>query len=139
MQLQRDKAAGVITEQQYKDAVVALEFRQQKKRKQVRKSKQTADDRKRRKAIRTLTKWIFDVEVFGKTTALYNNADQELKMQWPVFLQLADQVIDYGSRENAIVAAENRNCLYKTIEELVKNRRKNWRDSFKPRKDGKTK
>ena len=68
LKLQQDKTAGVLTEQQYKDAVADLEFRQKKeirKRKQVRTSKQTPDELQRRKAIRKLTKWIFDVEVFA--------------------------------------------------------------------------
>ena len=132
MDMYKKIQSGLISAEQYNAAV--MELFNKKTKKQSRKTLQTADETKRRKSLRTLTKWFFDVECGRKTTPLYHQ-ESDKKPVWSEFVKIADKVILFASHDY-VVSAAKRSELYHSIDKLVENRRKNIRDSKKPRRDG---
>ena len=129
LRLQQDKAKGNITQQQYKEALVAIKFQKKKKSRQ---SKQTAPENTRRTHLRTLTKWFFDVELDRIKSPLYLTTDNTESIVLAEFIKLANKVISYASN-HPLLASSNREELTSSIFEIVKNRRKNIKNS---KKDG---
>ena len=126
MKLQHDMQKGLLSEEQYNLALRELKFKTKKK--QVRPSKLSKDEANRRKSLRTITKWVFDIELDRERTPLY---DDNKTLVLGKFLPLADQVIMYAGNDPVVAAEPSREALIQTITSLVTNRRKNLKDSKK--------
>ena len=127
LKLQQDKAKGRLTDEQFEEALGSISF---KKKKQTRPPKQSADERARRKGLRNIVKWFFDVELFSSSTPLYlDSTEQSLVLK--EFLKLSDKVIRYAGH-NTDTADSTRNELVNSIKDIVQNRHKNIRASKKP-------
>ena len=149
MQLQKDRQRGWLTEEAYKMALKNVDWstdrafsnhvgkdkpqrRTKKKRKVL-----SSTERERRAPLRPLVKWMFDVEVVRTRTAMYSGTVENEDLVRAKFLPRANQCIDLLSGHPAIAAVENRSDLLQTIEELVYNRRRNFRNSRKaPKRPG---
>ena len=140
MQLQKDRDNGLLTDTQYADAlrqvqwsaVVEQSTPKTKAKKPRRKSPSTLspEERKRRAALRSITKWIFDVEIDRDETPLYTSGHPESIVE-KVFLPLATKCIQYVSNNSVVAEEKNRCALIDSIREMVIIRRRNLRRSKK--------
>ena len=126
MKLQHDRQKGLLSEEQYNLALRELKFK--KKTKRTRPTKLGKDEVARRKSLRTITKWVFDIELDRDQTPLY---DDNKTLVLTEFLKLADQVIMYAGNDPVVASETSRESLVQTITALVINRRKNLKNSKK--------
>ena len=115
IQLKQDRENKLLTEEQFQKALAELNFGAKKRH--PRQSKLSGDEKQRRKELRTLTKWFFDIELFRETTPLYKTDSLVMSL----FLDLANKIIDHAS-DKPVVSSSKRDVLIKTILEIVKNR-----------------
>ena len=134
IKLQQDKDSGLLSDQQYADALKLIKWNQKKK--QVRSRKLTKDETNIRKAVRTITKWVFDAKLERPFTPLYVGAAGNETFDLDVFLPMAKLVISYAKHYPIGTKVKDQSILITTIAELVKNRRKNLRNSRKKDEKG---
>ena len=137
MKLQEDKSNGLISTTQYEQAVAELQWNQHKKKaKSRRKSLQSSEELERRKDLKLVTKWFFDVEIHSDVSALFQGAGDGETIVLEHFLPIVEKVIKYTKHKTNIANTKCKNDLVNTIYALVKNRRKNTRDRKKKDEDG---
>lgn len=139
--LQADRKNGDLTDAQFKDALSKLQWsndNSKKKKKQVRRQLISKEDKARRTELRTLTKWIFDVELDRVSSPLFNGVGDRENLVLMEFLPLTDKVIKYATNAGlvSVNSTKNRDDLVQTIMALILNRRKNLRNSRKVKPDG---
>ena len=152
MQLLEDKRAGRITEADYNTVLRHLNLRenakktseQQKKKstKPKRVSKKpplTTAERVLRGALRPITKWLFDGELFRANTPLFVGVGDSEAMQMHEFIKISNKVIQLSAYNTIIASQRSRVLVRETIQDIVLNRRRNVRNSRKPNKPGKVK
>ena len=128
-QLQQDRKEGILTEQQYRQALKELGDSNKKSRP----GKLTPMQKKIRKNIRRLTRWFFDVENDRERTPLFIDGTRTLVMS--EFLKILNKMMPMANK-NPIIAEMPFGTLETEIQDLVEVRRKNLQDSKKLKKDG---
>ena len=88
------------------------------------------DENRRRNALRSITKWIFDVELDREETPLYTKGFPG-SVKEKEFLPLATKCINYSNNNTVVAAEKNRSLLIESIREMVVTRRRNLRRSKK--------
>ena len=88
------------------------------------------EERKRCGALRSITKWIFDIEIDREETPFYTSGHPESIVE-KVFLPLATKCIKYVSNNSVVAEEKNRCALVDSIREMVIIRRRNLRRSKK--------
>ena len=96
------------------------------------------EDKARRTELRTLTKWIFDVELDRVSSPLFNGVGDSEHLDLMEFFPLSDKVIKYATNGGlvSVNSTKNRDDLVQSIMSMVLNRRKNLRNSKKLKPDG---
>lgn len=124
--LQTLLASGVLTHAQFSDAIANITGKKERKKRISRAEKE------RRTALRSICKWMFDVEIDRPNTPLYEKHGNEEKIQEAVFLRIANQIILYMANHPVVAAEKCRAHLIETIRNLVKIRRNNMTNHKKP-------
>ena len=133
IKLQEDLQDARITQEQYDSAVKELHFNQVKHEVQTAKKKRgpnrlSTDEKTRRKALKEIVKWVFDVELDRRVTPLYCGSGSSSEcINQIVFIKLANIVIRYSRCNPVVAATKSKKVLMDSIEEVVKNRRRNLR------------
>lgn len=105
--------------------------------KQTRQPRLTDQQRKIRNSLRQLVKWLFDVELDRECTPLFWGVGDSEKFDMKQFYKMANEVVAYSLSDPFISSISDKGLLVREIMTLVQHRRKNIRNSKKPRKDGK--
>ena len=142
MQLQKDRHNGLLTDEQYAKALHLMQWNVDDKKQSstptisVKKSRRrksppmATDENRRRHALRSITKWIFDVELDREETPLYTKGFPG-SVKEKEFLPLATKCINYSNNNTVVAAEKNRSLLIESIREMVVTRRRNLRRSKK--------
>ena len=148
MQILEDKQKGRITEDEYEKALRFLDLKRKtgqenalpsgmkKPRKKRIKTPESEGKSLLRNALRAITKWFFDGEIYRQITPLFVGAGDSEKLVKPVFAKIVKQVIDLSSHNHVVASQKSRVMVDIAIEEIVTNRRRNVRNSKKPAKPG---
>ena len=157
MQLLADKRAGRINENAHNEALRRLDLeetaqksagaanqhdstkKRKSKRRVTKKSPMSENERTLRGALRDVTKWFFDGEVFRLHTPLWVGAGDSEAMQINEFRKICKKIMTASAHNTVIASQRNRVLVRETIESLVSNRRRNVRNSRKEPKPGKPK
>ena len=123
-----------ITQDQYDSAVKELCFHEAKQLQKTSKkrgpNKLSIDEKKRRKALKEIVKWVFDVELDRSVTPLYCQSGSSSEcINQLVFISMASKVIRYCKFHPVIAATKSKKELMDSIEEVVKNRRRNLKSN----------
>ena len=143
MQLQTDRRNGLLSTEDYKKALRCLQWTTTSnaeassvKPPRRKRTKLSPGETNRRTSMRGITKWLFDVEITRPVTPLYRGTGDREKLVMTKFTTIANKCIDYMVNDEIVAAQKGRGALLKSIEELVINRRRNYRNSRKPPKNG---
>lgn len=135
MQLQEDRRNGFINDQQYRAALNCFNWAVAAKKQAVQSKGQSAavvtetkpqkrkrnqmntEERNIRNAIRSITKWLFDVEIFREDeTPLFQGNEISSRLK---FLEIANRLIDYMCTNPVISAQKGRGVIIDKIEAMV--------------------
>ena len=157
MSLQRDRAQGLLSEEQYKTALKQIKWSgdvmnekqnetvtnnhkqsSYQRKRIVKKEPLSKQQRKRRSKMRKIMKWMFDVELIRKQTPLYaqSGTDSE-SIIYERFLPICQKCLQYIQHEPEIANVKSKSMLQNEMLEMVVNRRRNLLGSRKqPKKPG---
>ena len=146
MQLLEDKQRGRITESDYINALRFLDLKNGKasgevkksvpRQRKIKKPPLTKDERQLRGALRSITKWFFDGELFRRCTPLFFGVGDSESLVQVEFNKIAKKVVDHSAHNPLVASQSSRAVLLSHIQALVTNRRRNIRNSRKPPKPG---
>ena len=131
---------GVLTPEQFAVALTHTgDNKKTKSGKRKRKRQFGVNESNRRKALRTMTKWMFDGELGRDDSPLFVKTSDGEKMMESKFLVIANQTILNLSQDPVIGTQKSRTLLVDSIRKLVKHRRSNIKNSRKPNPKNQTK